>query len=207
MISGVEVLKLGQTVATRAAAAWLRKHREQKERVSSLAELAAEQLASPLHLRKWDNFLNNLGLQVAERLEPLLDNRFPGLPANEIQAAMDAAGDALAEVELADDLLLGVDLDADKLAAHVRSVCPGQVRVAGLSEDGARLYEVALDQSCRYLVEVVRWLPAFQPRALAEALGRLGALSGQLDEVLARIPRSTLHAPRGTGHDAEFTAG
>ncbi|MGO1052452.1 NACHT domain-containing protein [Crossiella sp. CA198] len=207
MISGVEVLKLGQTVATRAAAAWLRKHRERKERVATLAELAAEQLAGPLHLRKWDNFLNNLGLQIAERLEPLLDNRFPGLPGNEIQAALDAAGDALAEVELSDDLLLGADLDADKLAAHVRSVCPGQVRVAGLSEDGARLYEVALDQSCRYLVEVVRWLPAFQPRALAEALGRLGALSGQLDEVLARIPRSTLHAPRGTGHDAEFTAG
>ncbi|MBP2478247.1 hypothetical protein JOF53_007119 [Crossiella equi] len=196
------MLKLGQAVATRAATEWLRRHRARKDRTATLAELAAEQLGGPLQVRKWDNFLSNLGLQVAERLEPLLLNRFPGLPENEVQAALDAAGDALAEVTLADELLL---TGPDRLAAAVREACPAQARVAGLGEDGIRLYEVALDQSCRYLLEVVHHLPAFQPRALAEVLGRLATTTGQLDELLARIPRSTLHAPLGTGQDAEFT--
>lgn len=75
----------------------------------------------------------------------------------------------------------------------------------GLATDAIPLYETALDQSCRLLVGVVRYLPSFQPRVLAEVLGRLTTQSAQLAELLARVPKVSLQAPRGTGFDAEFT--
>ncbi|MGO1052451.1 NACHT domain-containing protein [Crossiella sp. CA198] len=217
---------MGKIIAEKAVTAWLRRHRARQQRTASLAELAAAELAGPVQRDKLNRLLGNVGGQVAERLELVLATRFtslPGnvggqvaerlelvlatrftsLPGNEIAAALAGAGDALAEVELTDDLLFAVDADGDKLAAHVRSVCPPP---RGLAEPAAQLYDIALDQSCRYLAQVIQHLPALPPRALAETLSRLTAQTAQLDELLARVPRSTLHAPRGTGHDAEFTA-
>ncbi|MCO1577487.1 NACHT domain-containing protein [Crossiella sp. SN42] len=203
VISGLEVLDLGKIIAEKAVTAWLRRHRARKQRTATLAELAAEELASPVQRNKLERLLGNVGGQVAERLELVLETRFRSLPEHEVAAALAGAGDALAEVKLSDELIFATDADGDKLAAHVRSVCPPP---AGLAEPAGQLYDIALDQSCRYLAQVIQHLPALPPRALAETLSRLTAQTAQLDELLARVPRSTLHAPRGTDHDAEFTA-
>ncbi|WP_407645134.1 NACHT domain-containing protein [Crossiella cryophila] len=203
VISGLELLDLGKIIAEKAVTAWLRRHRARQQRTASLAELAAAELAGPVQRDKLNRLLGNVGGQVAERLELVLATRFKSLPGNEIAAALAGAGDALAEVELTDELLFAVDADGDKLAAHVRSVRPPP---SGLAEPAAQLYDIALDQSCRYLTQVIQHLPALPPRALAETLSRLTTQTAQLDELLARVPRSTLHAPRGTRHDAEFTA-
>ncbi|WHT22101.1 NACHT domain-containing protein [Crossiella sp. CA-258035] len=197
------MLDLGKIIAEKAVTAWLRRHRARRQRSATLAELAAEELASPIQRNKLERLLGNVGGQVAERLELVLETRFRSLPEHEVAAALAGAGDALAEVELSDELVFATDADGDKLAAHVRSVCPPP---AGLAEPAGQLYDIALDQSCRYLAQVIQHLPALPPRALAETLSRLTAQTAQLDELLARVPRSTLHAPRGTGHDAEFTA-
>jgi NACHT conflict system protein/NACHT domain-containing protein len=206
VISGLELLKLGQMVATKAATAWLRRHRAKKERSSSLAELAAGELGSSLQVHKLDNLLENIGIQVAEQLEPLLGTKFRSLPDNEITAALAATSDALAEVDLTDEALFAADANPEDLAKRIRTQCPAEARVAGLSAAAIPLYEIALDQTCRHLVQVVRYLPAFQPRALTETLSRLSTQSGQLEELLSRIPKTSMQAPRGTDHDAEFTA-
>lgn len=142
-----------------------------------------------------------IGHQVGDQLEPLLAAKFASLPDGEVEAALDAVVDALRELDLSDEALLAADADPELLARRVRATL---VRDAGLSEPATRLYEIALDQACRYLVQVIRHLPAFQPRALAEVLARASQQAALLEDVLSRLPRTSLHAPTGADTDEEF---
>ncbi|MFI9455713.1 NACHT domain-containing protein [Amycolatopsis sp. NPDC052450] len=205
-MTGLEgpALKLGGSIATHAAKSWLRRRRKKTERESSLAELATDELKGPLEKRKLENLVETIGLQVAEELKPVLTARFSTLPENEITAAFLAVEDTLGKVDLSDEALLADDADPELLARRVREQFPA--RSALLAERAADLYELALDQACRHLVLVVRHLPSFQPATLAEILGRLSRQSDQLDQLLARIPKTSLTAPTGTNHDEEFRA-
>jgi ABC-type dipeptide/oligopeptide/nickel transport system ATPase subunit len=111
----------------------------------------------------------------------VLAAKFSSLPANEVEAALNAVVDCLGGIDLSDEALLEVDADPEVLARRVRAEVPVD---SGLSELASRLYDVALDEACRYLIQVIRHLPAFQPRALAEVLGRASAQTAQLDDVL-----------------------
>ncbi|GAA3435452.1 NACHT domain-containing protein [Kutzneria kofuensis] len=195
--------KIGQAVAQRAAKAWLDKQRKAGERRSSLAELAAAELSTARQRDKLAHLVEGISHQVGDQLEPLLVAKFSALPENELNAALDAVTIALGDTDLSDRAILDVDADPDELARRIRQHTPTD---AGLSESAHRLYDLALDQACRYLVQVVRQLPAFQPRALAEVLSRATAQAAQLDEVLSRLPRTSLRAPQGTDNDDEFTA-
>jgi predicted NACHT family NTPase len=73
-----------------------------------------------------------------------------------------------------------------------------------LAEPAEQLYEAVLEQSCLTLVQVVKQLPAFTPRALAELLERSSEVMARITEVLDRLPRTTLDAPRGSEDDEEF---
>ncbi|MFI7115232.1 NACHT domain-containing protein [Amycolatopsis sp. NPDC049868] len=205
-MTGLEgpALKLGGSIATHAAKSWLRRRRKKTERESSLAELAADELKGPLEKRKLENLVETIGLQVAEELKPVLAARFSALPENEITAAFLAVEDTLGKVDLSDEALLTDDADPELLARRVREQFPA--RSALLAGRAADLYELALGQACRHLVMVVRHLPSFQSTTLAEILGRLTRQSDQLDQLLALIPKTSLTAPAGTDHDAEFRA-
>ncbi|WP_443217948.1 NACHT domain-containing protein [Saccharothrix sp. CCNWLW140] len=192
---------MGQAVAQRAAKAWLERRRKQHERTASLAQLAAEELSSTRHRARLEHLVEGIGHQVGDQLEPLLAAKFGDLPEHEVAAALAAVTDALADLDLSDDALLAADADPETLARRVRA---GVAARAGLSEAAQRLFGVALGQACRYLVQVVRHLPAFQPRALAEVLTRASQQAAALDEVLARLPRTSLHAPTGTDTDDDF---
>ncbi|MGH3832281.1 MAG: NACHT domain-containing protein, partial [Pseudonocardiaceae bacterium] len=117
-------------------------------------------------------------------------------------AALLAVADALLAADLTDDTLFAVDVDARKLARLVRAKVP--VRRATLAEPAEQLYEAVLAESCMTLVQVVRELPEFTPRALAELLGRFSQVVADITEVLHRLPRATLDAPRGSEDDEEF---
>lgn len=202
-ITGLEAVagKIGQAVAQRAAKAWLERRHKTRQRTATLVELAAEELSTTRQRTKLHHLVEGVGHQVADQLDPLLEAKFASLPDHEITAALDAVTDALGAVDLSDAALLADDADPEMLARRIRQ----EVRdTAGLSEAAARLYEIGLDQGCRYLVQVIRHLPSFQPRALAEVLNRASAQMAQLDEVLTRLPRTSLHAPRGTETDDEF---
>ncbi|WP_260478569.1 NACHT domain-containing protein [Kibdelosporangium aridum] len=199
-------MKLGQTVATKAATAWLRHRQARKERSASLIELAAAELSDPLQIHKLNHLVQNIGLQVAEHLSQTITQRFGALPDYEIQAALDAATDALDAAELSDDVLFATDANPDRLARYVRDRSPDQIRSAGLSAEAIPVYQLALDQACRLLVQVLRHLPAFPARALAEILTRMSNQSAQLEELLARIPRTGLHTPSAADRDGAFKA-
>ncbi|MET8759621.1 NACHT domain-containing protein [Lentzea sp. NPDC004782] len=191
---GLEIAaaKLGQTIATRAATAWLAGRDKEKARTSSLTELAAAQLAKPLQQAKLKTLVESIGHTVAEQLEPVLQR----CPEDEIDASLAAVEVALQSIDLSDEALLADDADPEVLARRIRKELPRQ--------DLGRFYDLALDQSCRHLVQVIRHLPSFQPRALAEVLSRATAQTALLEDVLARLPRTSLHAPQGTSNDDEF---
>ncbi|WP_394613415.1 NACHT domain-containing protein [Lentzea sp. JNUCC 0626] len=184
------VSRLGQSVAMRAATEWLAVHTD--ERTASLTELAAAELSKPTQRAKLDTLIQHIGHQVTEQLESALE-RFSD---NEIASALTAVTEAISSIDLSDAALLADDADPEALAQRIRRSLP--------RTDLGRCYELALDQSCRYLVEIIRSLPAFQPRALAEVLSRASVQAAQLDDVLGRLPRTSLYAPQGTDNDAEF---
>lgn len=183
---------------------WLQRRQAEVGRMASLSDLAAAELASPLQLRKFDNLVERIGHQVTEQLTPTLEKRFHALPDNEINAAVLAVVDVLDQADLSDAALLAADANAEQLARRLRAQFPTAASHALLSEQASSLYDLALDQACRYLVQVIRHLPAFQSAALAEVLARLSAQAEQLDILLASTPTTTLHAPRGTDHDVTF---
>ncbi|MEU5260803.1 NACHT domain-containing protein [Amycolatopsis sp. NPDC021455] len=202
-MTGLEApaLKLGGQIASSAAKSWLQRRKAGFERSADLIELAAGELKGPLERRKLENLVQAIGTQVAEQLEQVLADRFSTLPQNEIDAAFLAVEDAVGKADLSDEALLAADADAEQLARKIRGDLP---RERLLAPQAAALYELALDQACRHLVQVVRHLPSFQPRALAEVLGRLSRQADQLDELLARVPKTSLKAPEGVDRDAEF---
>ncbi|GAA1266723.1 NACHT domain-containing protein [Saccharothrix xinjiangensis] len=182
----------------------MRRRKTTFERTASLAELAQAELKGPLRQRKLENLVERIGNQVAEQLAPVIAQRFADLPEHEAEAAVQAVVDVLEEVDLSDRALLAADADPEALARQVRRQFPD--RAGLLSERAGRLHELALDQACRHLVQVVRHLPSFQPAALVEVLGRLSAQSDQLDRLLARTPTGSLYAPAGANRDEEFRA-
>ncbi|GAB2754305.1 NACHT domain-containing protein [Amycolatopsis magusensis] len=201
-MAGLEAaaLKLGGSVAQYAARFWLQRRKGRFERSASLAELAEQELGGPLKRRNLDNLVDRVETLVAEQLAPVLESRFAALPDNEVEAAVLAVTDVLRQVDLSDEALLADDADPEALARRVRAQFADRPAQVALAERAWPLYEFALDQSCRHLVQVVRYLPAFQPAALAEVLARLS----RLEDLLTKAPVTTLLAPRGTDHDTEF---
>ncbi|MGV9295309.1 NACHT domain-containing protein [Amycolatopsis sp. NPDC003676] len=195
-MSGLEAgaVKIGGKIATHAAKSWLQRWKDRKTRGLSLVELAAG--AGPLGQANLERLLQTIGTQVATELEPVLRNEYAALPESEAAAVFAAVEDALGAVDLSDDALLAADADEEQLARQVRAQCPAN---EFLSAAGAALYDVALDQSCRQLVLIVRHLPSFQPTALVEVLKRLNQQSNQLEELLARLPKTSL-TEAGTDH-------
>ncbi len=198
-------LKIGGAVAKQAATAWLRNRRNASERSGSLAELAAAELSTPLQRNRLHLVVKDIAHQTAEQFGLLLEPRTSRLPDNEVIAALDAVSDALNEMGLSDAVLFAVDMDPEQLAAKVRAEISGQPRRAGLSEAGTKLYDFALDQSCRYFVQVVQHLGVYPERALTDILSRLTAMSTQLGDLLALAPRGAL-AGGAEDQDADYRA-
>ncbi len=195
---------IGKQVVTHAVRTWFSARRECGQRGAELIELVRIGVPDHFKQRKLVRQLEDLADQIAERLRPVYEHDFRDLPESERAAALQAVVDALEGADLTDATLFAVDVDARKLARLVRRRVP--VRRAGLAKPAERLYDAVLDESCMALVQVVKHLPAFEPRALAELLGRFSHVVDGIAEVLHRLPRTTLDAPQGTERDEEFRA-
>jgi NACHT domain len=193
---------IGKQVVTHAVGTWLGARRERDQRGAELIDLVRISVRDHFAQRKLVRQLEELADQIAERLRPVYEHDFRDLVENERTAALLAVADALQTADLTDDTLFGSDVDARKLAQSVRARVP--VRRAALAEPAERLYEAVLDESCMALVQVIKHLPAFTPRALTEVLGRLSQVVVDITEVLHRLPRTTLDAPQGSESDEKF---
>jgi hypothetical protein len=200
------LLKIGSTMAKRAALAWLSKRSTEERRAADLSELVAMRYPLLRHRREFRRKLEEIEDQIAERLLPVCQREFDGLDDNERLAALDAVADALEAADLSDETVFRADADPLRLARDIRRQVPHQVRSAGLAEPAAELYGLVLDQSCYFLAHLIRELPEFQSRAVVETLSRLSHIAEQIGAVLERLPVTSLDQITDTDQDQEFLA-
>ncbi|MDP9642021.1 hypothetical protein J2S53_001966 [Actinopolyspora lacussalsi] len=185
---------------------WLRIRKNEVRREAELSELLALRFDGIGKRRRNDleRKLGDLADNAGERLQALTEREFERMPENDRLASLQAVGDALAETDLSDAALFEMDLDPDYLARRVRERVPTEKRRADLGTDGVELFDLVLSHTCFQLVRLIWELPEFQPRAQEETLRRTTEIIGKLDEVLDRIPVTSLDAPEGTDHDERF---
>ncbi|MEU5964530.1 NACHT domain-containing protein [Micromonospora parva] len=198
------LLRLAGAVVTPAVKRWLGRRREQRERETPLIELIGSGITDDLGLRRAGRRLDDIVDTVYERLQPLVRRREPALPDNEIAAALNAVAATLRDADLSDAAVFADDVDPALMATRLRRQLPDVPARAGLSEAAAHLYGRVLDECCTCLTQLVVQLPPFQGRATVQTLERLSAVADSLTQVLARLPVTSLDAPTGTSHDAQF---
>ncbi|RQX09363.1 NACHT domain-containing protein [Micromonospora inaquosa] len=198
------LLRLAGSVVTPAVKRWLGRRREHRERETPLIELIGSGITDDLGLRRAGRRLDDIVDTVYERLQPLVRRREPALPDNEIAAALNAVADTLRDADLSDAAVFADDVDPALMATRLRRQLPDIPARAGLSEAAVHLYGRVLDECCTCLTQLVVQLPPFQGRATVQTLERLSAVADSLTEVLARLPVTSLDAPTGTSHDAQF---
>jgi len=198
-ITGIEeaLLKIGHAITRQLVRKWLAERKARGRRGRDLTDLVDNHVPTR---RRIETALVGVEDQVAARLAPALARAAHGLPDNELNAAIAAASDALAEADLSDAALFDVNVDPDALANKILHT----VRIVGLGGQATIVYEVALRQACILLTHLVRELPEFQAATAVEHLNRESAALAKLDQLLARVPVPDLDAPTGTDRDAEF---
>lgn len=189
-MSGFEVaaITLGTAVAKTACGVWLGDHRMTATVGASLVDLAAQRLTSAREQRRFRRLWEQAAELVADRVEPLVEREFRGLPDNERRAAVDAVSATFDGAALTEDDLFAQDLDAGFLDRQLRGQDPGRAAVAGLSEAATALYNLLLRECCAYAIELVRTLPSAAMTGLGEVLRRERQVLDDLQEVLERLP-------------------
>ncbi|MQY08477.1 NACHT N-terminal Helical domain 1-containing protein [Actinomadura macrotermitis] len=196
-------LTVGKIVGIRAGGLWLAGRRDKGDRDKDLVELIQLRFPDRIHRRRAERQLDEIADSVAERVITLCGHEFGGLGENDKAAVLVDVADVLKAADLSDEALFAADAVPALLARRVLEA-DGRDRHGQLGEAGARLFEVVLEECCECLVQIVRQLPQFGPRASAEILTRLTGLADEVAGMLARLPARTLDAPQGTADDEEF---
>ncbi|WP_206790707.1 NACHT domain-containing NTPase [Amycolatopsis sp. MtRt-6] len=185
----VALIQLGAVAVRSAVKLWLSDNKIAEEVGGHAIDLVAARLSRERDKRKFVRMVENFEDTVIERLEPILEIEFRGLPANERIAAVLAVVDVFQRAKLDDRDLFAADLDARHLDRTVRGA--GLEVTRDLSADAVALFDLLLLECCGYVIEISRGLPPFTVNALTELLQRERQVLDGIKEVLARLP------PRG----------
>lgn len=201
MSAEAAAIRLGGTVAMRAARLWLGpKERDQQAR-SAMEELIRVRVAGLRAQRSVKRQFEQISDAVAARVQPLIEHEFRGLTEEGRAAVLEAVVSTFATADLSDRAVLGSDSDSAELARRIRASAPVPDH---FSEVETRFYEVVFGECCDCYVRVLRRLPVFTERAVAELLARATSLGDELEKVLERLPARSLFAPDGTSEDEAF---
>ncbi|WP_043261905.1 NACHT domain-containing protein, partial [Streptomyces sp. e14] len=201
MSAEVAAVRLGTAVAKGIVRLWLGPRAREQNAGSDMSELIRVRLTGLRHRKSIERQFDQIADSVAERLEPHLEREYRGLTQEGREAVVRAVVDAFEQADLSDESLLASDLDAVKLARAVRASVPEPV---GFSEAETQLYGLLVAECCEDYAQVIRRLPVFTERAVAEMLARSTSFGDEMKEVLRRLPVQSLHAPQGTGQDEAF---
>ncbi|MFE9019378.1 NACHT domain-containing protein [Streptomyces sp. NPDC007808] len=201
MSAEVAALRLGTTVANTAAQIWLGGKRREQERRLSIEELARVRVPGVKFSRSVKRQFEQIADAVFDRLEPFLEHEFRGLEESGRLSVIDAVCDTFAAADLSDEALLAADAQPAELIRRITREARPPV---GLGEAEGRLYERLFNECVEYYVRIVRSLPVFEERALAELLSRTTSLGAEIARVLERLPDRSLFAPEGRDRDEEF---
>ncbi|HTI22472.1 MAG TPA: NACHT domain-containing protein [Kutzneria sp.] len=192
------LITLGTVAVRTAAKLWLGDQKVAAEVGASAVDQLSGRLAKERDRRKFQRLMDDFAEAVVDRLEPIIDAEFRGLPENEQLAAIEAVRDTFAQAALDDGDLFAADLDAGHLDRSIRGRVPSQTTL--LSADGTALYDLLLRECSGYVIEISRGLPAFSANALTELLRRDREMLDGIREVLARLPQRD----RSAGFDYDY---
>ncbi|MFD9739519.1 NACHT domain-containing protein [Umezawaea sp. NPDC059074] len=181
------LISLGTVAVRTAAKLWLGDRKIAAEVTASAVDVLSGRLTKQLDQRKFNRMIDSFAEAVVERVEPIIDAEFRGLPENERLAAIDAVRDTFDQAPLVDADLFAADLDARHLDKSIRGRVPAQSKL--LSADATALYDLLLRECCGYVIEISRGLPAFSSSALTELLRRDREILDGIRQVLARLPQ------------------
>ncbi|MGK3203294.1 NACHT N-terminal Helical domain 1-containing protein [Amycolatopsis sp. MEPSY49] len=187
-IETTALLKIGGAVAKAAGTAWLRTKKTDAERKLTLTELVGARGLGVIPQRRLGRQFDQLAETVAERLQPLVEAEFRGLPDNERLAALTGVARALEAADLSDARVLGAAVSSSSVERLVDPAATAVLAGLGLSESAERFFALVLRESVAYLTEVISTLPSFQHRALRELLERDNEIIDHLREILDRMP-------------------
>ncbi|WP_369190353.1 NACHT domain-containing NTPase [Streptomyces sp. R08] len=201
MSAEAAALRLGTTVVKAAAQTWLGGKRREQERRLPMDDLVRLRVAGLRQQRSVKRQFEEMADTVAARIEPFLAQEFRGLDESGREAALNGVCDTFEHADLSDEAILAADAQPAELIRHITASVNPPV---GLNEPETRLYELLFSECCEYYVSIVRTLPVFEERTLAELLARTSSLSDRVARVLERLPDRSLFAPDGTDQDQEF---
>ncbi|MER7002166.1 NACHT domain-containing protein [Dactylosporangium sp. NPDC000555] len=190
-MSGIEVaiVGIGAAVVKSAAKLWLGDRALAAEVAASAIDALAGRATGLLQRKKVERTFDDLADTVAERVQVYVEREFRRLPKNERLSVLEAVRSTVERAPLDNDDLFAKDLNAAYVDRHLRGFSPDAERRAGLSADGAALYDMVLRDCCEYIVQVIIALPAFGPNALVEVLRRESEIAAALEDVLRRLPQ------------------
>lgn len=198
------LLGLGAAVVKVACKIWLKDDQFAADAGADVVDVIAGKVADDLEQRHARRLFEDLEVPVAKKLGALRQQEFAGIPDNEWQAAVLAAGDALRRARFTDSDVFEGDLDPLYLRAKVTAAATGLTR--DLSDAGTALYERLLTECCSYVVELTSTLPRFSAGAFAEILRRQSAILQRVTEVLDRMPAAGSGRAGAGQPEADFTA-
>lgn len=135
--------------------------------------------------------LDEITEQVSDRLSLFFEaERYGGLPENERTAAAIAIASTVDAGFCQRDVVIASDLNATRLEAALRHARPRAAEDALLDPLAIRLYDIALAETCAYLVQMTGDLPRFQTQAFAEVLARERSIVELLTTALENLPRT-----------------
>ncbi|MFG2783143.1 NACHT domain-containing protein [Streptomyces prunicolor] len=201
MSAELAAVRLGTTVAKTAAQMWLGGKRQEQERRLPMDDLVRRRVPGLRQSRSVQRQFEEMADTVAARLEPFLAQEFRGLDESGREAALNGVCDTFERADLSDEAILAADAQPAELIRRITASVSAPI---GLSEPETRLYDLLFSECCEYYVSIVRTLPVFEERTLAELLTRTSSLSDGVTRVLERLPDRSLFAPDGTDQDQEF---
>ncbi|MGW3280629.1 NACHT domain-containing protein [Nocardia rhamnosiphila] len=137
---------------------------------------------------------------INKKLEPILQVEYRGIPHNEVSAAVDAVGIALAALTpVASYVVFDLDLDPDKLYSRALELSPHLPQANEMIPKADDLYHLLLKLCCVQIIEFTTSRPEFLKRSAVEQIQR----SARIEDSVNSLSSSTLRATEARSQEFE----
>jgi hypothetical protein len=186
------LVRLGGSLSRAAIKRWIGDADLVADPAADVTQLLIESGVKAREAHKARRQLEEVSERVAERLEPYFAVEYAArgeaLPPEEANAAALAVAETIDTGFSDPAIALEEDLNPDRLLVRLKGAAPERALRSLLNPAGQRMYEIALSESCSYLVQMVTELPSFTGMATRRLLESDREIARRLEDALARLP-------------------
>lgn len=189
-IFGTLALVIGPAIAKAICSSWLKDATLANAVSSEIVDTIKGAIAQRSEQRKAQVEIETVGGQIAEALRLLAEREAASVDESGRSAIGHALADTLRYANLTSELLVGFNLDQDRLTQHLRAAHPAATN--GLNSQEQALYGRMLSEASR---EILAITPQLQDFALAfpkATLDRLDSIAGDVREMRRQPQRAMI---------------